>query len=1334
MGTTGKPAELALEAEVRQLRARIAELESERQSALAAVEEEKDRLAAVIASISDEVWFADVNKRVTLANPAARRTFNLSAGDEIGIETLVARIEVYRRDGSARPLEEAPALRALAGETIRNEEEIVRTPTAGQLQHRLLSSAPVKDRDGNTIGSATVVRDITEQKRAEEALRTERERLRITLASIGDAVLATDAMGNIAAFNPVAARLTGWTEEEALGRRAQDLFRRIHQVTREPAEDIIERVLKENTVVALAEHSALLTRSGGEIPIEETAAPIRDSAGGVTGAVLVFHDITTKRRSQAAVEAAHAQAVNEKNRLNALLDALPVGVALIDAQGGTIASNPQFEEVWGGPRPPTVSVRDYAAYKGWWADTGAPVEPEEWASARAVQKGETVLNQEVRIERFDGTRVIVLNSAAPIRDAEGRIAGSAVAIQEITELKRAEEALKENEAVLRTFFDSPGVMRGIAEMVDGRIVHVSCNEYAARVYGVDRESIRDKSIIEAGGTEEIARMWTGLYEESRRTGEPVSVEYARPCADGKQRWLLGTACYLGTGPTGQARFGYTCIDLTDRKRAEEQVSQSQRTFSELVERAPYGIYVVDSQFRIAHMNTASQTGAFRNVRPVMGRDVGEALRILWPEPVAADVVATFRHTLETGEPYYSPRFVNPRHDLTTVESYEWELHRMMLPDGQYGVICYFFDSTKLREVEAAARESEAKYRELFESIDQGFCTLEVLFDGAGKPVDYEFLMVNPAFERQTGIPNAEGRRMRDIAPRHEEHWFETYGRIAVTGEPMRFENAAAQLQRYYEVFAWKIGTPDERKVGVLFNDISDRKRADQALRDSEERLRLAQDAAGIGTFEWNLESGVNIWSPKLEELYGLPAGGFAGTRAAWEELVHPEDRAGAVESANHAIENGEPGEAEFRVVWPDGSVHWMSGRWQLFKDASGRPVRLAGVNIDITQRKQTEERLRHSQKLESLGLLAGGVAHDFNNLLVGVIGNASLAQEMLPPDHAAAELMETVVKTGEQAAHLTRQMLAYSGKGKFLLERLEISALVRDIIELVRPSIPKKIALQLDLDEDLLSIEADRGQVQQILMNLAINAAEAIGSREGLITIRTGTQVVDEQYRRRRPEAAELPPGRYVVLEVADTGSGMDAGVKAKIFDPFFSTKFTGRGLGLAAVAGIVRGHKGAIYATSAPGEGTTFTVLFPAAAQPAEVRPEAAPSAVAQGSGVVLVIDDEPVVRTMAERALTRIGYTVLVADDGLAAIDILKRRPGNIDLILLDLSMPGMSGEEALPELRKIRPGVRVILSSGYSEAEAMTMFQGQRVSGFVQKPYTSVVLAEKVREALE
>jgi len=285
---------------------------------------------------------------------------------------------------------------------------------------------------------------------------------------------------------------------------------------------------------------------------------------------------------------------------------------------------------------------------------------------------------------------------------------------------------------------------------------------------------------------------------------------------------------------------------------------------------------------------------------------------------------------------------------------------------------------------------------------------------------------------------------------------------------------------------------------------------------------------------------------------------------------------------------------------------------------------------------------------------------------------------------------------------------------------------------LIRPSIPKKVVIQFDLEENLPPIEADRGQLQQVLMNLVINGAEAIGGHDGRVTVATRSLAVDRQYIRTHSGAYDLAEGEYVVLEVSDNGCGMDETITAKIFDPFFSTKFTGRGLGLAAVAGIVRGHKGAILVESQTGRGSTFTVLFPAAG-PRE-RSSVAPSRSAKRLGTVLVIDDEQIVRELAKRALERNGYDVFVASDGMAGIDLFRRLGESIDMTVLDLSMPGMSGEETLPELRKIRPNVKVLISSGYSEADAMAMFRGQTVSGFVKKPYTASTLVDTVKRALQ
>jgi CheY-like chemotaxis protein len=282
---------------------------------------------------------------------------------------------------------------------------------------------------------------------------------------------------------------------------------------------------------------------------------------------------------------------------------------------------------------------------------------------------------------------------------------------------------------------------------------------------------------------------------------------------------------------------------------------------------------------------------------------------------------------------------------------------------------------------------------------------------------------------------------------------------------------------------------------------------------------------------------------------------------------------------------------------------------------------------------------------------------------------------------------------------------------------VNLSNLISESVPLVQSSIPGKIELRLELEPGLPPIEADKSQIQQIFMNLALNAAEAIGSDPGLITVKTGVRNEDGC------RGVDLAPGRYVYLEVRDTGSGMDQATRARIFDPFFSTKFVGRGLGLAAVDGIVRGHKGAICVETAPGKGSCFTVLFPAAPVGTELA----------GTGTVLLVDDEEVVRQTATNTLEQYGYRVLSAGSGPAAIDIFQKQPNEIALVILDLTMPGMGGEEVLPELRRIRPDVRVVVSSGYGEQETMPLFTGQQISGFLQKPFTPARLAEKVKNAI-
>lgn len=375
------------------------------------------------------------------------------------------------------------------------------------------------------------------------------------------------------------------------------------------------------------------------------------------------------------------------------------------------------------------------------------------------------------------------------------------------------------------------------------------------------------------------------------------------------------------------------------------------------------------------------------------------------------------------------------------------------------------------------------------------------------------------------------------------------------------------------------------------------------------------------------------------------------------------------------------------------------------------------------ERRDLEEQLRQAQKLESLGLLAGGVAHDFNNLLTGILGNASLVLEMLSPPEPERSMLEDVVRASERAAELTRQLLAYAGKGKFVVQPVHLSEVVREISQLVRSSIPRKVELRMNLPADLPLVEADPSQMQQLVMNLVINAAEAIGDQTGTVEVTTSVRHAGEK-------------GVSVCLRVCDTGCGMDESTRAQIFDPFFTTKFTGRGLGLAAVQGIVRSHDGSVHVNSRPGQGSVFEVCLPAMERYAALwqAPLTANTPTAlSGAGVILVVDDEEIVRRTARATLQRYGYTVVEAENGVEAVDLFRRMGDSVALVLLDLTMPVMSGEETYERLKAIDSSVPVIVSSGYDETEAARRFGGEGVMDFIKKPYVAQKLAEKVKAAM-
>ncbi|MCU1233211.1 MAG: sensor hybrid histidine kinase [Candidatus Solibacter sp.] len=479
----------------------------------------------------------------------------------------------------------------------------------------------------------------------------------------------------------------------------------------------------------------------------------------------------------------------------------------------------------------------------------------------------------------------------------------------------------------------------------------------------------------------------------------------------------------------------------------------------------------------------------------------------------------------------------------------------------------------------------------------------------------------------------------------------------------------------------------------------------RAIVESSEDAIISKDLDGI----------ICSWNHGAEQLFGYTEAEAIGKPIS---LVVPTDRHFEEVGILERLRAGLPVK-HFETIrqHKDGRPIHVSLTISPVRDRTGNVAGASHIARDITERIKLEEQMRQTQKLESLGVLAGGLAHDFNNLLTGVMGNASLVAEDLGPDSPAAPRLKEILAASDRAALLVRQMLAYAGKGRFVVQRLDLSTQILEIVPLIRTSISPSVQLDLKLAKDLPLVDSDPSQMQQLILNLVINGSEAIEGH-GTVSITTAARQSDSELQ--------------VVLEVRDNGCGMDDETRARIFDPFFSTKFTGRGLGLAAVLGIIRSHNGSISVDSALGMGSTFTVVLPGTMSSLMEAPPPGQFEM-RGDGHVLVVDDEDVVCNMARAALEGCGYSVEVVSDGELAVAAVAAHPSQFDAVLLDLTMPSMGGDEALREIHAIRSDIPVILSSGFSETEALLRFADRGLAGFLQKPYTASALARKMKFAI-
>jgi PAS domain S-box-containing protein len=652
-----------------------------------------------------------------------------------------------------------------------------------------------------------------------------------------------------------------------------------------------------------------------------------------------------------------------------------------------------------------------------------------------------------------------------------------------------------------------------------------------------------------------------------------------------------------------------------------------------------------------------------------------------------------------------------------------------------GLVGVITDIGERKRAETSVREQEALLRTILEALPVGVWVLDK---------DANITYANPTARRIWGAPPL----LHPSEWGTFKAWWPDRRPLVREESPVRkmLRDGVPQLN-----LEWDIETFDGQRKSILSAnvplrdaegaimgavsinvDVTEHKQAEAALRETDARLKLAQGAAGLTIWEWEPDTGVTSYTPEFCTLYGLPPGSPSWTYEEWRERVHPDDRDRVIEELSAALAGIRAYDTEYRVLWDDGSVHWIAARGQMLPDVAGRPRRMIGVNFDVSRRREAEYQLRQLDRLETVARLAGGVAHEANNQMTVVTAAATfiLRRDDLP--ETVREDASHIRQAAERTAAITQQLLAFSRRQVLQPRVIDLNASIRGFEAIIRRTVGEDIRLRLALSAELGRVRIDEGQLQQVLLNLTLNARDAMPSG-GTLSLETRELVLEGPST--ESHGIRIRPGPYVELCVRDTGVGMDARTLAHLFEPFFTTKGVGRGtgLGLSTVYGIVKQSNGYVFAESAAALGTNLRILLPVASDPLSPHPG---SRVAGGGGrgeTVLVVDDEPVVRAMMIRSLREAGYEVLEAEDGPKAVERAASHAGSIHAVVTDLAMPGMRGRELARILAQERPEIRVLFVSGFAgdEVERLGLLEAGRP--FLSKPFDPELLVDRVRALL-
>jgi two-component system cell cycle sensor histidine kinase/response regulator CckA len=1276
------------------------------------------QILAAVESTSDAIGISDAHGRHFYQNKAFTELFGYSSAEEL------------EAAGGGPAVVHDPAVARQMFDTIQSggswRGELKMVTKDGRVFEAFERADAVKDKDGNVIGLIGVITDITERRQAEEALRRSEMIYRAIGESIdyGVWVCAPDGRNTYASESFL--NLVGLTQE---------------QCSSFGWGSVLHPDDADRTIAAWKE--CVRTEGWWDIehrfrgvdgewhPVLARGVPVRDEQGRITCWAGINLDIGTLKRAQESLRVSEAKAHATAAELQAIMDAAPAVIIIAhDTEGRVVGGNRTAHALL--RQPPGSNLSKDTAY-----DDRAEnfrlmrdgVELTQWEHPlpKVARTGQALRNYEVQVAFEDGASIDLLGNVVPLLDGNGNPQGAVAVLSDITERKKAERALRESEQQLASIYNTVrDVIFYLAVEPGDQFRFVSVNAAFLKVTGLSREAVVGKTVNEVIPAPSL----TMAFEKYRQAVEEKTIVSWEETSDYPTGRLTGD---VSIAPVFDHKGNCTHLvgsvhDITERKRAEAALRESEERFRTVADTAPVMIWLAGLDKLCTFFNKPWLEFTGRTSEQEMGDG--------WLSGVHPEDQGRYLAT-------YSSAF-----DARLSFKMEYRLRRA---DGEYrwildngtpryregefaGYIGSCIDVTEQKQVEEQLRSKQVQLMDSQRLAKVGSWELDAA-TGKLRWSDEMYRIYRVPGDAQPDFQMFLSR----VRPKDRAIIQETLKKARSTHAPVgvefRITLPDGEMRAIRSIVeAVRTGEDTVVRFAGATQDITEQVKATELLRESESRLKTAERMAHAGNWIFDVKTSRTSCSEGLYRILGLPRDHNPSYERVLQ-MMPPEDRGRVERWVKNCLSEKKGNLIEARIVRPNGDVRTVACMSEVLLDEDGSPEQMFGTCQDVTDARREQEESFARQKLESLGTLASGIAHDFNNLLGAVLAQTELAMAELAAGEDPDEELKGIRDVAIRGSEIVRQLMVYAGKEGEVLEPVNVSKAVEGMLGFLRVTVSKHATLLTDLDENLPPVKARAAQLRQIVMNLVVNASDAIKDPEGMI--RVTTRCVTIGHDMAGATSQHLAPGEYVQLEVSDTGRGMSPETQAKVFDPFFTTKSAGRGLGLAVVQGIVRSLNGAIRVVSELNKGTTFEILLPCA----EIGTAAAGDRVAEPDRVsnlspkatVLIVEDEDPLRLAVAKMLGKAGFGVLGVANGSDAIEMLRARASEIDVILLDMTIPGAPSHEVLVEAAQVRPNLKVILTSAYSEEIAGAVLSGPQVCGFVRKPFEFGKLMQMLRTAI-